>query len=161
MLTQTLSFLAAIGCAIKKKSMRLLVRMLMLMVLKNYANCIIDDYRLTAAISLLKVLFNQLTSQCSSHRTMASQCSTPINCSPPSRPQSRTSSQLNSSCRSTPTAVPHKVVPEVAFSLAVQAAEYFVGFEEHYDIDSETSLVSCSALLMMHSLVLIQFSALH
>ena len=105
-----------------------------------------DDYRLTAAISLLKVLINQLTSPCSSHNLVASCCSTPHNY-PPSRPQSRPSSQLTSSRRSTPTAATHRVVPEVAFSLAIQAAEYFVGFEEHNDIDSETSLVSWSTSL--------------
>lgn len=116
--------------------------------------CFLDDYKLTAAISLLKVLINQLTSQCSNHTLVASRCSTPHNCSS-SRPQSRSSSQLNCSRRSTPTSTIHRVIPEIAFSLAVQAAEYFVGFEEHNDIDSETSLVSCSTFLIVQSLVFI------
>lgn len=92
-----------------------------------------DDYHLTAAISLLKILIKQITSD---NNFVTSRCSSP-RCSTPARPRSR----HQSSRQSTPTPARHKIVPELAFNLAIQACEYFVGFEEHNDIDSETSLV--------------------
>ena len=95
---------------------------------------VLDDYRLTAAISLLKILINRLTSDST---FVTSRCSSPRS-STPVPPRSR----HQSSRQSTPVPVRHRIVPEVAFSLAIQACEYFVGSEEHNDIDSETSLVS-------------------
>ena len=98
-----------------------------------YQYLLLDDYRLTAAINLLKILISRLTSD---NSRVASRCSSP-RCSTPARPRSR----HQSSRQSTPTPGRHRIVPEVAFNLAIQACEYFVGFEEHNDIDSETSLV--------------------
>ena len=124
--------LAVIGCVIKKRNMLLLVSDCCIRVFYDWCSPL-DDYRLTAAINLLKILINRLTSD---KTCVASQCSSP-RCSTPARPRSR----HHSSRQSTPTPGRHRIVPEIAFDLAIQACEYFVGSEEHNDIDSETSLV--------------------
>lgn len=124
---------AVIVCVIKKRSMHLLVSVVLECFLVAHYFLVLDDYRLTSAISLLKILINRLTSD---NTFVTSRCSSPRS-STPVRPRSR----HQSSRQSTPVPVRHRIVPEVAFNLAIQACEYFVGSEEHNDIDSETSLV--------------------
>lgn len=124
---------AVIVCVIKKRSMLLLVSVILECFALAHKFFVLDDYRLTAAISLLKILINRLTSD---NTFVTSRCSSPRS-STPVRPRSR----HQPSRQSTPIPARRKIIPEVAFNLAIQACEYFVGSEEHNDIDSETSLV--------------------
>ena len=139
MLILILFFHDVIVCVNRKRSMLLLVGVCFIRVIYIiFIILMLDDYRVTAAISLLKILINWLKSDSSS---MVSRCSSP-RCSTPARPRSR----HQSSRQPTPSTSRHKIIPEMAFFLAIQACEYFVGFEEHNDIDSETSLVSKSSI---------------